>query len=274
MIYPQSIQEMRTVEQMLSMKDKVFLVTGAAGGIGRATAVAFAQMGAKVALMDIPPMAEKLQELSATLQELYGCECMYVTGDISDPASVDAFLGEIVARWGHIDIVHNNAGIGVWPDHADMSVESWEKICKINLSGSYYVARACGKLMKDQGRAGSIVTTASVSATIVNTGPGYAATKAGVKHMSASLAMEYAETGIRFNTVSYGYIVSGMHKAAGDDAAVEALYADMIRKTPMGRIGALDEVVGAVIYLGSDLSSFQTGTDMLVDGGISIGRLK
>lgn len=84
----------------------------------------------------------------------------------------------------------------------------------------------------------------------------------------------YAESGIRFNTVSYGYIVSGMHKAAGDDAAVEALYTDMIRKTPMGRIGNLDEVVGAVIYLGSELASFQTGTDILVDGGISIGRLK
>ena len=170
--------------------------------------------------------------------------------------------------------MHNNAGIGVWPDNADISPEAWEMICKINLSGSFYVARACGRIMSAQGKRGSVVTTASVSATIVNTGPGYAATKAGVKQMSAALAMEYAESGIRFNTVSYGYIVSGMHKAAGDDAAVEALYADMIRKTPMGRIGNLDEVVGAVIYLGSELASFQTGTDILVDGGISIGRLK
>ena len=274
MLIPQTINEMRTVEQMLSMKGKVFLVTGAAGGIGRATATAFAQMGARVALMDIPAQAEKLEALSALLETLYGCECIWVTGDISYPVSVDHFLEEILSRFGTIDIVHNNAGIGVWPDNADISPEAWEMICKINLSGSFYVARACGRIMSAQGKRGSVVTTASVSATIVNTGPGYAATKAGVKQMSAALAMEYAESGIRFNTVSYGYIVSGMHKAAGDDAAVEALYADMIRKTPMGRIGNLDEVVGAVIYLGSELASFQTGTDILVDGGISIGRLK
>lgn len=274
MLLPQTISEMRTVEQMFNMEGKVFLVTGAAGGIGRATAAAFAQMKARVVLMDIPAQEKQLEALRVELTQRYGCECIWVSGDISDPASVDDFLGEILARFGTIDIVHNNAGIGVWPDHADLSPEAWERICKINLSGSFYVARACGKIMKSQGKRGSIVTTASVSASIVNTGPGYAATKAGVKHMSAALAIEYAESGIRFNTVSYGYIVSGMHKAAGDDSAVEALYADMIRKTPMGRIGNLDEVVGAVLYLGSDLSSFQTGTDVLVDGGISIGRLK
>lgn len=274
MILPQTIQQMRSVQDMLNIKDKVFLVTGAAGGIGRSTAAAFAQMGAKVALMDIPATKSALEKLSRTLMQAYCCECMYVTGDISDPTSVDAFLKEIVDAWGTIHIVHNNAGIGVWPDYADMPVDSWDKICKINLSGSYFVARACGKLMKEHCHTGSIVTTASVSATIVNTGPGYAATKAGVKHMSASLAMEYAETGIRFNTVSYGYILSGMHKAAGNDEAVMALYNDMIRKTPMARMGNLDEVVGAVIYLGSDLSTFQTGTDVLVDGGLSIGRLK
>lgn len=270
---PQNFSDMRSVHSMLSMADKVCLVTGAAGGIGRATAKAFAELGAKIILMDIPGKREDLVQYGELLNNHYGTVSVSVVGDICDENSVDRFIQEGVGAFGQLDIVHNNAGIGVTPDRASMSLESWNKIVDINLTGSFLVARACAEAMKTAGNGGSIVTTASVSATIINTGPGYAATKAGAKHMTAALAVEYAPNQIRLNSVSYGYILSGMHAFLGDEGTVQAIYKDMVSKTPMGRIGQLDEVVGAVIYLGSDLSSFQTGTDIIVDGGISICRL-
>lgn len=258
---------------MLSMVDKVCLVTGAAGGIGRATAKAFAELGAKLVLMDIPNKRKDLLRYADALKDHYGTASVSVGGDICNEDSVNLFIQEALEAFGQLDIVHNNAGIGVTPDQADMSLDSWRKVVDINLTGSFLVARACAEAMKASGRGGSIVTTASVSATIVNTGPGYAATKAGAKHMTAALAIEYARDRIRLNSVSYGYILSGMHAFLGDEATVQSIYEDMIRKTPMGRMGQLDEVVGAVVYLSSDLSSYQTGTDVLVDGGISICRL-
>lgn len=276
MIRPQTIKELGSFKEMFSLKGKVAFVTGAAGGIGRSTAAGFAELGAKVALMDIPSKEELLKQNCADIRERYGAECMYVTGDVSDPASVDAFLKEVVDAYGTIDVVHNNAGVGLGPDCADMEYETWMREVAINQTGSFLVARGCAKIMKDHGHGGSIVTTASMSGVVINTGVAYAATKAAAKHMSAALGIEYAKTGIRFNSVCYGFIVSGMHEAMGmGDRGEEFLqegYRRMGERTPMGRTGRLEEAVGIVLYLATDLSSFHTATANIVDGGFCIGR--
>ncbi len=270
MIKPQTIEELRSVRDMLSMKGKVALVTGAGGGIGRSTAAAFAELGAKVALMDIPAKEEQLKANVAAIEKRFGAEAMYVLGDVSDDESVLAFIQQVVDKWGTIDIVHSNAGIG-GPDGANVPMDAWRRSVNINLTGSFLVSRTCAQIMKEHGHGGAIVTTASMSGVIINTGPAYAATKAGVRHFTNALAMEYAKDGIRCNSVNYGYICSGMHETFGA-ADVQKVYEAFAKATPMGRMGDLSEAVGCVVYLASDLGTFHTGTSEIIDGGVCICR--
>ncbi|GHU67086.1 3-oxoacyl-ACP reductase [Clostridia bacterium] len=249
------------------------MVTGAAGGIGRATSNALAQLGAEVALVDIPAKETELAALAEKIHDKWGVSCCYFTGDISSESSVENIFNQAYEKLGPVTILHNNAGIGIWPDDSSLPTESWQKMVDVNLTGSFFMARCCAVRMKEAGLKGSIITTASMSSHIINAGPGYSATKAGVRHMSASFGIEFAKDNIRFNTVSYGYILSGMHKVAGGEEELEELYQIFERNTPMGRMGSLEDVVGAVVYLASDLSAFQTASDILVDGGFSIGRL-
>ncbi|NMA25322.1 MAG: SDR family oxidoreductase [Clostridiales bacterium] len=270
MMKPQSIKELRSVRDMLAMKGKVALVTGAGGGIGRSTAAAFAELGAKVALMDIPAKEEELKKNVEAIKKRFGAEAMYVLGDVSDPASVESFIQQVVDAYGTIHIVHNNAGIG-GVDGANIPVEAWNRSVGINLTGSFLVARTCARIMKEHGHGGAIVSTASMSGVIINTGPAYAATKAAVRHMTAALAMEYAKDNIRCNSVCYGYILSGMHESFGVED-VNEMYSVFEKATPMGRMGDLSEAVGAVVYLASDLATFHTGTSEIIDGGVCISR--
>ena len=255
---------------MFSLKGKVALVTGAGGGIGKATAAALAEMGAKVALMDIPPKEEILRQNCEAIREKCGAEVMYVLGDVSDPDSVDAFVDQVVKAFGIIDVCHNNAGIGLAGDVANIELRLWQKVVDINLTGNMLVGRACANVMVAHGHGGSIINTASVSGVIVNRLPqgsrygiAYPATKAGVVHLTK--AMDYAQYGIRFNSVSYGYVISGLHDPRAG-FPVEA-FASMAADTPLGRTASLDEAVGCVGYLASDPSSFETGSNIIVDGG-------
>lgn len=267
----QTIKELGSFRDMFSLEGKVALVTGAGGGIGRSTAAGFAEMGAKVVLMDIPQAEGKLREYVQTIRERYGAGAAYVTGDVSDPDSVDAFLEKTVATFGTIDIVHNNAGVGLQPDNAKQPYSMWSREVSINLTGAFLVARGCAEIMKKHGHGGSIITTASMSGLIVNSGVAYASTKAGVNHMSNALGIEYAKDGIRFNSVCYGYILSGLHEKFGFEET-DPVYDDMGAATPLGRIAPLEEAVGPVLYLASDLSSFQTSSTVVVDGGVCMDR--
>jgi len=261
--------ELDSVYDMLSLKGKVALVTGAAGGIGRSTAAAMAELGAKVMLTDIPKAEENLKLYTAQIRERYGAQVEYVTGDVTDPQSIQSFVDKTVETFGTIDILHNNAGIGGKGDDAEIKPEVWNRAVAVNLTGPLLVAQAVVRVMKAHGHGGSIITTSSMSGVIVNTGPGYAATKAGVKHLTDSLAMQLADDGIRCNSVCYGFVLSGMHESMGfpDDETLEGVYKDMESRTPLGIIGSLSDAVGCVIYLASDLSRFTTGTSIICDGG-------
>jgi NAD(P)-dependent dehydrogenase (short-subunit alcohol dehydrogenase family) len=266
----QSIKELRSVYDMISLKGKTALITGAAGGIGSSTSAAMAELGANVVLTDVPAMEEKLKQHTADIIERYGANAMYVTSDVTDPVSIQAAVDAAVEAYGTIDILHNNAGIGTKPDNADISLDHWNKIVAVNQTGMLLVAQAVIRVMKEHKHGGSIVTTSSMSAVIVNTGVGYASTKAAVRHMTNSLAMELAPFGIRCNSVCYGFILSGMHENMNqDNSKLNELYQTFGDLTPIGYMGELSDAVGCVVFLASDLSRFATGSTVIVDGGYS-----
>ena len=264
----QTIKELRSVYDMLSLKGKVALITGGTGGIGRSTAAAMAELGAKVMLTDIAPAEEALKQCVADIRERYGAEAEYVVGDVSDPASIQNFVDKTVEVFGTIDIVHNNAGIGGGADNWDVPLETWNKVVAVNLTGPLLVAQAAARVMIAHNHGGSIVTTSSMSGLVINAGTSYSATKAGVRHMTNKLAIDLAPYGIRCNSVCYGFIISGMHENFGlDDEGVKAIYEKFDATTPMGHSGELSDAVGCVVYLASDLSAFATGSTVVVDGG-------
>lgn len=272
---PQSISELRSVYDMLSLKGKSALVTGAAGGIGRSTAAGFAELGARVCLMDVPQKENELKQFCKEIGDRYGASTMYVLGDVSEPASVEAFVKQTSDNFGTIDVVHNNAGIGLAGDDSNLDIELWNKVVAVNQTGILLVGRACANLMIEHGHGGSIVCTSSISGLIVNRKPRgrrygivYPATKAAVDHMTKAMAMDYVEYGIRFNSVCYGYIISGLHRVEAG-FPVEA-FQDMCETTPMNRTGTLDETIGCVMFLASDLSSYATGSTVVVDGGYCV----
>jgi sorbose reductase len=272
---PQTIKELRSVYEMISLKGKVALVTGAGGGIGRSTAAGFAELGASVALMDIPQKEEELKRNCRDIEERYNAKAMYVVGDVSDPKSVDDFVGEVVKKFGTIDVVHNNAGIGIAGDDSDIDIDTWNRVVAVNQTGILLVGRACANIMKEHKHGGSIVNTASMSGLIVNRLPRgsrygvvYPATKAAVIHMTKAMAMDYVEHDIRFNSVCYGYIVSGLHDVKA--GFPEEAFDDMRETTPMNRLGTLSDAVGCVMYLATDLSAFATGSTVVVDGGYCV----
>jgi sorbose reductase len=269
----QSISELRSVYDMMSLKGKKALVTGAAGGIGRTTAAALAEVGADVALMDIPAKQDLLEKLCQQIGERYKVRAIPVVGDVTTPEAVATFMAEIENQFGTLHVVHNNAGVALPEDHSDISYETYNQYVAVNQTGVLLVMQASANMMKKNGNSGSIINTASISAHIINRGrpgidrncPGYPSVKAAVKHMTRAMAAEYVEDNIRVNSISPGYIVSGLH----DEWEVELLewFASTV---PMGRLGQLDELMGAIVYLASDLSTYATGTDIIIDGGYTI----
>jgi sorbose reductase len=268
-----SIPELRSVYDMMSLKGKKALVTGAAGGIGRTTATALAEVGADVALMDIPAKKELLEKYCRQIADMHNVRTIAVTGDVSSPDTVAAFMSEVEREFGTLHVVHNNAGVALSGDDSDISFETYNKYVAINQTGVLLVMQACANLMKKNGNGGSIINTASISAHIINRGrpgidrncPGYPSVKAAVLHMTRAMAAEYAPDNIRVNSISPGYIVSGLHDEW--DPKLLQWFASTV---PMGRLGQLDELMGVIVYLASDLSSYATGTDIIMDGGYTI----
>ena len=269
----QSISELRSVYDMMSLKGKKALVTGAAGGIGRTTATALAEVGADVVLMDIPAKKELLEKYCDQIAGMHNVRVIPVTGDVSTPDGVAAFMAEIEQEFGTLHVVHNNAGVALPGDDANISFETYNKYVAVNQTGVLLVMQASANLMKKNGNGGSIINTASISAHIINRGrpgidancPGYPSVKAAVLHMTRAMAAEYATDNIRVNSISPGYIVSGLHDEW--DPKLLEWFASTV---PMGRLGRLEELMGVIVYLASDLSSYATGTDIIMDGGYTI----
>ena len=245
----ESIEQIKSIYQMISLKGKKAVITGGAGGIARAVSVAFAELGADVALLDIPAAKGELERNCGYLQHTYGVTAIPVIGDVSDEASVAQAFARVEERLGTVDIVFSNAGITCTGlDDAEITLDTWKKMLDVNLTGMLLVDRAGAKLMKKHGHGGSIINTASMSAHIINrrpvmtSQPGYTTTKAGVRQLTRALAISYVESGIRVNSISPGYVMSGLHQGVGDE--VLDFNVSMV---PIKRFASLNEVVGAVV---------------------------
>jgi len=269
---PVCLQDLRSIRDMMSLKGKTAVVTGAAGGIGRSTASALAEMGANVALMDIPEKLPLLDEIAGFIRERHGSKAMTVTGNVADEVSVRSFYDAIVRDFGTVDIVHNNAGVATPDDNTDMDLSVWKRMLDINYTGMLIVAREAARVMKAHKHGGSIIFTSSMSGHIINRRPAdvrysitYTSTKAAVMQLAKAMAMDYVGDDIRVNSISPGYVLSGLHDNTPDDK-VEY----MASQIPMQRFGTLNEIIGAVVYLASDLGSYHTGSDILIDGGYCV----
>jgi NAD(P)-dependent dehydrogenase (short-subunit alcohol dehydrogenase family) len=245
------------------MDGKVALVTGAAGGIGRATALAFGREGAKVVVADIT--VDGGEETVSMIKDAGG-DAMFIKVDVADGDQVKAMVDKIVDAYGRLDYAHNNAGVeGAMGMCAECTEENWDRTIAINLTGVFLCSKYEVAQMLKQG-GGAIVNTASVAGLVGFAGlPAYCASKGGVVQLTKTMALEYAQENIRVNAVCPGVIKTEMidRITGGDPAAIEQFTAI----EPVGRMGTPDEIADAVVYLCSDQASFITGVPFPVDGG-------
>lgn len=246
------------------LSGRVALVTGAASGIGRASALAFAREGAKVIVSDVAaPGAEETVRMIAEA----GGQARFVRADVSVERDVQALVDAALASYGRLDCAHNNAGVpGADAKTVDYPLADWDRVIAVNLTGVWLCMKHELVAMLRQG-SGSIVNTASVAGLQgFARYTAYAASKHGVVGLTKSAALEYAKAGIRINAVCPGYIRTGMtqpmlDRRPGLEERVSAI-------EPLGRIGRPEEIADAVIWLCSDAASFVTGHAMPVDGGL------
>ncbi len=237
-------------------------VTGGARGIGKCAAIALAEAGADVAIVDMD-----IHEAEKTAKELevFGVKSIAIKTDVTNPDDVNKMIDTILEAFGTIDIAFNNAGICNNVKAEEMSYEAWKKVIDVNLTGVFLTSQAVGRVMIKNGK-GSIINTASMSGHIVNTPQpqsAYNASKAGVIMLTKSLAVEWAPYNVRVNCISPGYIGTEMTLKATD------WIPSWTQATPVKRMGTPEELQGAIIYLASDVSSFTTGSDIVVDGAFT-----
>jgi NAD(P)-dependent dehydrogenase (short-subunit alcohol dehydrogenase family) len=241
---------------------KVILVTGAASGIGRATALALARAGARLVLGDVAAAGEDIAREARAL----GIDAEFLRTDVTLQVDVDALVARAIARHGRLDCAVNNAGIeGVLRETADYPEETFERVINVNLIGVWRCLRAEIPAML-RGGGGAIVNIASVAG-LVGAGAfsAYVASKHGVVGLTRSAAIEYAKSGIRVNAVCPGVIDTPMLDRL--EAEMPTLRAALLAMKPMGRLGRPDEVAAAVVWLCSEAASFVTGHALAVDGG-------
>ncbi len=248
---------------MEELRDKAVLITGGGGGIGRATALAFARAGARLMLgdLDLAAAEETARQVAAIGGEAHAARC-----DVSRPEEAEALVREAVARLGRLDCAINNAGIEASQEStARLPVETWERTIAINLSGVFYCMRAELAAMRASG--GAIVNIASVLGLVGFAGAAaYVAAKHGVIGLTKVAAIEFAARGIRVNAVCPGFVETPMLERVGVTSdpdrrvQIEGLH-------PINRLGRPEEIAGAVLYLCSDAASFVTGHALVVDGG-------
>ena len=265
---------------IFSLSGKVVLVTGGAGLLGQVFCKALAIAGANVAVVDINETAAKLT--ATTIAKESGCKVSSFGCDIALPESVLKMVSEVISDLGRIDVLVNNAASkssnldDFFKSFEEYSLQTWREVMSVNVDGLFLVAQAVGKQMKLQG-GGSIIQTSSIYGVVapdqriyegseyngrpINTPAVYSASKAAVNGLTSYLSTYWADSGIRVNSLTPGGI------ASGQNSEFNKKYSNRV---PLGRMGEASELVGALIYLASDASSYVTGQNLIVDGGLSV----
>ena len=268
-------------KNMFSLQGKTAIVTGGLGLLGKKICQGFAEFGANVAVIDLDE--EKTSIFARELSETYDVKCMGVSCDVSSKDSVEEMIAKVLSSLGEIHILHNNAASkstdlnAFFSPFEDYSLQQWREIMSVNIDGMFLVAQSVGKQMIAQGKGGSIIQTASIYGIVapdnriyegseylgrqINTPAVYSASKASVIGLTKYLATYWASQGIRVNTLVPGGIQSGQN---------EVFIEKYSNRVPLGRMGNPEEIVGALIFLASDASSYITGQQFVVDGGLSV----
>lgn len=252
---------------MNDFEGKVALVTGAATGIGRATAIAFAKSGASVVVSDVN--TTKGSETANIIKGEAG-DATFVECDVSASADVEALISQVLKMHGRLDAAHNNAGVeGARVPLVDLTEDQWDEVMAVNLKGVWMCMKHEIPQMLEQG-GGAIVNTSSVAGLMGMKGStAYGTAKHGVIGLTKTAALEYADRGVRVNAVCPGAVRTPMtERLMGNDPEREAMYMSI---QPIGRFGTTAEIANMVVWLCSDAASLVTGTAIPIDGGVMAG---
>jgi NAD(P)-dependent dehydrogenase (short-subunit alcohol dehydrogenase family) len=249
--------------KLFNLAGEIALVTGAGSGIGQAIAIGLAEAGADVVCFGHDSKGG-LEDSAAQIRKM-GRRAITCHGNVTHAADIESVIERTGAELGPLSIAVNNAGIGGAGAAETLSVEDWEHLYEVNVTGVFRCCQAEARVMIPRGR-GSIINIASMSGTIANRGlkqAHYNSSKAAVIHMTKSLAVEWAGCGIRVNAISPGYTLTPMNKRG----AVAGMNEKFASDTPMGRLAEAGEMAGPAVFLASKASSFVTGLDLIADGG-------
>jgi len=251
------------ISDPFNLTGKVAMVSGAGRGLGYELALSLANAGADVVIAELDP---QLGVHAAEAVKALGSEGLAIETDVTDPDDVEQTVRQSIKRFGRLDVLVCNAGIGHWSPAEQVSVTDWQKVIDVNLNGVFYCCQAAGKHMIKQ-RSGSIINIASMSGQIVNIPQrqaAYNASKAAVVQLTRSLAIEWVEHGIRVNAISPGILATDMTHQYFNDPRIGP---EWLRRIPMGRPGRPEELGPLAVYLASDASAYMTGSNLTIDGG-------
>jgi gluconate 5-dehydrogenase len=253
---------------LFDLGGKAIIVTGAGRGLGAAMAKGLAAAGASV--MCAARTSGEVEDTANAILEAGGTARALMV-DASDREACSHLIEETVKAFGKLDVMVVNHGVGGVQAAEDITQEQWQDIINVNLTGCFNVAQAAGQKMIDQGGGGSIIMTSSNASVVGFKGlTAYGASKGGVDQLARQLAVDWGQYNIRVNTINPGYMAHKMRHRAGNHDLSSGVDEFQLKMTPLGRVGEAEELVGPVIFLASDASSFVTGHTMPVDGGFTI----